>query len=194
MRVFDRLAHDDALAGCQPGCLDDDRGAERRDRATCGRDISVVRCARRGDTRVDHHVLREPLRCLEARGGRRRAERGNSLRPKHVGQAGCERSLGPDDHEVHVLGRRQLRDTRDVRRGNWYTTRELRDARVARCSEELEGCVVALQLPGEGVLAPAPADDQCLHESDVLNALLNASRARARTSPTCAIASRAWLP
>ena len=40
----------------------------------------------------------------------------------------------------------------------------------------------------------APAEDQCPHESDVLNALLKASRARASTSPTCVNASRAWLP
>ena len=98
--------------------------------------------------------------------------------------------LRAHDNEVDVLADSEVYELRDVAGGYGYTTCELRDARIARRSEELDRWVISLQLPGEGVLSAAPADDQCFHGS-VRNALLNASRARARTSPTCVIASRA---
>ena len=115
-------------------------------------------------------------------------------RPKRVGYARGEWCLGSHHDEVHALRCRELHDAPDVRGRHRNTTRELRDARIARSSEELESWIIALELPGEGVLASAPAEDQCSHESDVLNALLKASRARASTSPTWVNASRAWLP
>src|SRR5262249_56127874 len=114
--------------------------------------------------------------------------------PKRVGYTRGQRRFGPHHDEIHPLRRRKLHDAPDIGRRHCNTTRELPDARIARSSEELESWIIAFELPREGVFPSAPAEDQCPHESDVLNALLKASRARANTSPTCVNASRAWLP
>ena len=47
-----------------------------------------------------HDVFRESLRALDARGAPARPEDGDAGPPQLVGDAGDERGLGPDDHEV----------------------------------------------------------------------------------------------
>ena len=69
---------------------------------------------------------------------------------KRVSDARGERCFGSDDDEVDALTAREIDHARDVGRRHGHTTRELRDARISRCSEELESWIVALRASRRG--------------------------------------------
>ena len=80
-----------------------------------------------------------------------------------VGDAGDQRRLGPDDHEVGPEVARERGDRLAGHRVDVVQGRDGRDARVPRGGVHLVDRRVAGQGEGEGVLAPAGSDDERLH-------------------------------
>ena len=116
---------DHALPGREAVGLQHARGARLREQC------------RRRHAGHGHHRLREPLRSLDARRCRGRAEHGDSGVPEDVRDAGDERRLGADDDEIDVERAREPQQPVGVVRGDRVTRRERRDAGAARCGMEL---------------------------------------------------------
>jgi len=143
-----------------------------------------------------HEFLGEPLRRFDAGRGRRRPEGPESSRRKPVNKPRGQRRFGADDSQVESPPDRLGDQAVEVVAPGRVARGQLRDARVARRTVQVQRWIVALQLPGNRVFATAAADDQGFHFSslDVLNAPSNASRARPSTPEIVAIASLAWSP
>ena len=102
-----------------------------------------------------------------------------------------EGSFRADEDHVDVLGAGKLAECDDIRSAHRDAARDGGDARVTGGGDDLERRIVALELPGEGVLTPTAPDEEELHSRRALRSL-KASRARVRTSVTVSIASFAW--
>ena len=161
--VLDALADEDALPRREPGRLDHDRRTERADGEERAVECGVRFGARGGHAGVAHQLLREGLRRFDARGGARRAEDGELLEAECIHESGGERRLGPNDREVGTLAQREIEERAGVRRLHRGAAAELRQPRVARGGDDVEGRMTPRERPGEGVLAPAAADQQHLH-------------------------------
>ena len=110
-----------------------------------------------------HHVLGEGLRALEPGGLARRPEAGDARGGDGVGDAGDERRLGADDHQVGAEIDGQRGHGLAGHRVDVVQGRDGRDAGVARGGVHLVDIRVAGQGEGQGVLAPAGTDDERLH-------------------------------
>jgi hypothetical protein len=146
---------------------------------------------RRGHARPAHQVLRVHLGGLDSRGGGGGTEGRNLGEAERIDETGGQRTLRSHDHEVDTLLARQRHDRFAVCRAHGHATANLCDSGVARRGNDLRRGVVAADLPGEGVLATAPADEQDLHFGRFWNASLKASRALRTMSPTCPTTVRA---
>src|SRR6266581_688348 len=142
---------------------------------------SMARAARAA---APHHLLGECFGRLDAGRGGARAEHGaaggGSAEP--VGEPRGERRLGADHDEVDLVLPRGHDELVRGRRGDLEVGAELRGAGVAGGGEQGGLGGVALQRPGERVLAAAPPDDQDSHF--FLNASVNAWAARLAVSTT----------
>ena len=120
-----------------------------------------VRCR---NFRFLHQLFREGLARLEP--GRRpaRPEDGDALRFQPVGEAHRQRRLGPDDDEAGPFFFGEGGDALGVLGGDGYVPPEGGGPRVAGSADDVIGPRALSQLPGQGVLAPAPADDDDFHE------------------------------
>ena len=144
-----------------------------------------------GTPALDHDVLRECLRRLDLGRGSRRAEDWETRVPEAVGDPRREGCFRPDDGDVGNLRFRHIEQRRDVGRVGLHAPAKLLDSRVPGRRDQIERLIVAGELPGERMLAPAAPDEQNLHFGRPRTAWVNASRARFSTSPTWSIACRA---
>src|SRR3989441_43261 len=121
--------------------------------------------ARRRDRVARHQVLRERLRALD--GGRLgdRTEHREARVEEAIGEAGDERRLRPHHGEVDPLAPSERDETVERVGGERDAHRVARDAGVAGCREQRRDARALGDLPGERVLAAAPADDQHPHWS-----------------------------
>ena len=144
---------DHALPGREAVGLQHARGARLREQC------------RRRHAGHGHHRLREPLRSLDARRCRGRAEHGDSGVPEDVRDAGDERRLGADDDEIDVERAREPQQPVGVVRGDRVTRRERRDAGAARRGMELVERRRGRQPPRERVLPTPRADEKDAHRA-----------------------------
>ena len=103
----------------------------------------------------------------------------NRRRPraaKQVGDAAVERQLGSDDGEIDALALGELRRAPSTSPA-WTGTQpgDSGDAGVARRAQDLRHAGFARELPGEGMLAAAAADDEDFHASRSAEAQLPSS-------------------
>src|SRR5579871_2741151 len=95
---------------------------------------------------------------LQPRRRLRRAERFEPAGGKLIHQASRERRFGADDGEVEAFGRGEPRQGAHVERLDWHVRG---CAAIARSKPDVD--TFRDQMPGDGMLAPARADDQDLH-------------------------------
>src|SRR5947207_667380 len=113
---------------------------------------------------VAEQLLGEGLRALEARGGGRRAEGAEAGGGEAVDQAQGQRQLGADDGEIDVALLGEAQEPLHVVGGDRHALRLLGDAGVAGRTVERADAGALPELPHEGVLAPAAADDEDKHQ------------------------------
>ena len=159
---------DDAFAGCEPVCLDDDRRTARRHVGV--RDGRLgERPVFRGRDRVPRHErLGKILGAFESGGGARRSENGETRRAEGIDDAGCERRFGAHDRQVHRLSSRegdQRRNRLDRHVGEVAIGRR---AGVARRDEDLRHAGRSSRLPCECMFASPTTDNQHIHDVAML--------------------------
>ena len=167
IRLGERRADDHPLSGSQARGLDDYRSAELTRRALGVGGRRVCHRAGRRHARPQHELLGERLGGLDL-GGLRVGTENDELRgAKRIYDPGGEGRLGTHDREVDPFLARQLHQRHDIGRGDRYAASERGDPRISRGRQQLEIGVVAVQLPGEGVLTAAAADEQYPHQLPV---------------------------
>ena len=129
-----------------------DAGGARRVEQRGGRDAGRL-----------HHLLREPLRALDACSGGRRAEDRDTGVAKCIGDAGDERRLGPDDHELGIERPCEPEQPVAVVVRDGMAGGERRDARVAGGGVQLRQRGGRREPPRERMLATARADEENAH-------------------------------
>ena len=80
-----------------------------------------------------------------------------------VHQPQGERGFGADDDQARLFLFRQCEETRDVFRTYGDVSPDLGRARVSGRADDLVHVRALVQLPGQGVLTPAPADNDDFH-------------------------------
>src|ERR1700682_595281 len=105
-----------------------------------------------------HQLFRKPLGGLDSRCFACWPEDRQSSRLKEIDDPGFERALWSDDREIDPLVLRECRQLLELPGANQHAARDGSDSRIAGCGEELGVWIVAAQLPGERMLAPATAD------------------------------------
>lgn len=158
--------NDHALAGGQAVGLDHDRGtllAQVGQRRFDFGEVLIVG-GRDGVTRQE--VLGERLGAFQLRGGGGGAEDVQAARAEQVDDAFDQWCLGADDGQLHIgsgeIG--QLLDGQYVD-GDVLALGFGGGAGVARGDEHLGNSRILRDLPGQGMLAAAAADDQYVHFS-----------------------------
>src|SRR2546425_5187972 len=121
--------------------------------------------ARRRDRVARHQVLRERLRALDRGRLGDRTEHREARVEEAIGEAGDERRLRPHHGEVDPLAPSERDETVERVGGEGDAHRVAGDAGVAGCREQRRDARALGDLPGERVLAAAPADDQHPHWS-----------------------------
>ncbi len=192
--LLDAPADQNALAGRQSRRLDDHGSTEFSYRSLCGSGIGKALSPGRRDAVGEHQLLGKGLGGLDPRRGTRRPEDGLIVSLEQVHDAVGERRFRSHDGEVHLGLAGQPEQPLPIVGRDRNASAEPRDARVSGCRDQLGRGVVALQLPGEGVLAPTPADQQNPHFVVPRKAPVNASRAPRRISDTWSTAPRVCSP
>jgi hypothetical protein len=162
-RLIQRFAHNHALSGGQPGRLDHHRRAHfAQVRLGFGEPVEGVE-AGGGDAVALHQRLGEALGALDGRRLFARPEDGEPPVREVVRDPRGQRRLGAHDGEVDAVGLHPRRERLDLagRQGDGGGPAH---PAVGVGHKELGAGCVAPQLPQEGVLAPAVAHDQDLHE------------------------------
>ena len=139
-------------------------GAPNSSRASAASSRCRARArAGRRDVGRGHHLLGEGLRPLELGGGPGRAVAGDPLLAYGVGDAGDQRGLRPDDHQVGTDAGSERRHVGAVHRVHvvQVATSPMPGLPGAACTSLT--CGSRDQGEGEGVLAAAGADDEDLH-------------------------------
>ena len=158
------LADEDALAERKPVGLDDDGVFAARGDVGAGFVRVVERLILRGrDAVLAHEVLREDLARLDARGGFRRAERGDARLGERVHHAEREGIVGRDDDVVDRALFRERDHGFDVRGLDGHALGVRRDAAVARRAEDGRDVRALGQFFDDGVLAAAAAHNKNFH-------------------------------
>ena len=111
----------------------------------------------------DHEIFGERLAALELGGGAAGAEDGEPSLPELVGQAQHEGKLGAHDGQADGKFLREIGELDDVRRVDIHAIGEGGDSWVAGCAVNLGKERALLELPDEGVLPAAVADDEYSH-------------------------------
>jgi hypothetical protein len=112
-------------------------------------------------------VLGERLRAFDPRGVGARPEHGDAQVPELVRNAGDERSLGADDHQVCFERAGEAEQAFAVFRADGMAAAEPRDPRISRCRVQLLEALGLAELPRERVLASAGPDQQHLHTASL---------------------------
>ena len=138
------VGHDHALAGCEPVELDDDRSVELGPPRQCRVDVAFLEAlvCRAGHTERGRQMSRVPLRRLDPRLFRRRAEARDLPERALVGDTGDECCLGAGDDQVDVVGGHETEVGGDRRR-----------------------VTVLFAGPRDRVLAAPAADDEDAHQA-----------------------------
>ncbi len=184
------LGDDHALAGGQTIGLD-----HKGRREPGQRGLGPLRAVVSLETRCRQAVavgegLGEGLRGLELRRGLGRPEAGDPGLGQGVGEAGLQRSLGPHHHQIrgHLL--RELHQGGNVGRRDRGEFAQPRHARIARRDHQPARQGRLGDLPGQGVLAPAGADEEDVHAPACGAPQARASRRHGRR-PACPTRARA---
>ena len=157
------VADDHALPGGQPVRLDDQRLlAAVLDPLLGGAGGGEDLERRRRDAGPFHQALGVRLAALQFRRRGAGAERGDAGLPQPVRQAGDQRDLRPDHHQVRLLPLRQFHETRHVVGFDErvHDVRLALRAGVAGGADDAAHPRAAGQLPAQRVLPPAVADHQ----------------------------------
>src|SRR5437867_2904832 len=172
LKDFDRLLRllpvprqDDAFASSQPVRLEDDREAVLpfleggpglpggpADLEARGRDLVFF-----------HELLREDLARLDFGGRLRGAENRQVALLEFVDDPEGERQLRPDDRQIDLDGRGEVRQFDDGRGVDRDAVGDLRHPDVARGAIQFLDERTASEFPAEGVLPGAISDDENLH-------------------------------
>jgi hypothetical protein len=165
LRGREILGEDDALARGEPVGLDHDGRADPAQIGERGLGLGEDAVGRRRDAMVREEVLGEGLRALELCGVSGRSETAQTGRLEGIDDARNQRCLRADDGQVdRLLGRKTHQCRNVVRRDRQILHLGLvRGSAVAGRNVNAFGQRRLCGLPGEGMLAPAIADDQDLH-------------------------------
>ena len=112
--LFERVCHDDALAGREAIGLDDDGSALLTDVFERRLEFREVLVSARRDIVAGEEILGEGLGSFQLCGCGRGAEAGQAELIKAVGYAGDERCLRTDDRQCDALVLCELRQCLDV--------------------------------------------------------------------------------
>ena len=187
------LPHDERPYAFCPMC-----GGDLETRSVKTSEPERLVCSRCGfifylDPKVAHELFGECFGRLDLRRGTCRAENVQALGAKGIDDASGEGRFGSDDCQRDGLAAGECREGIEIGSRIGEASRQFGDAGIARGGEESERGVVLLESPRERVLTAAAPDNQSFHLF-VLNALLNASRARLKASPNCWKVSRVFAP
>src|SRR5690606_20583003 len=149
-------------------------------------DVRVHRVVRGGDAVAGEEVLGEGLAAFELRGGGGGAEDAQAGFAEAVDDAGDQRAFRTDDGERHAFVAREREQAIDVGRGDVGVAALAfgRGAGVAGGDEHLVHARGLCELPGQGVLASAGADDEDLHAWISLRVPRGSGLRRERSPPT----------
>ena len=165
--LFFALGDDHALAGCQSVGLYHNRSMEVRQRiAHLFRGIAD-RIMRRGNVVALQEFLGKALAGFKLRGGLRWPESAPASPREFIHHAEHQRQFRPHDREVglDLVGKRDHGvEALDVCRDALCL---VRDAAVARRAVDFCGSRRLPELPDQGMLASAAADDEDLHSRDI---------------------------
>ncbi len=186
---------DDPFSRSKSRGLDDNGSTGNINRSNGFRWPNVPRCSSRRDAVLQHDLLGESLARFQLGGLLRRAEDKESASPEHVGDAGSQRRLRTDDHEIWAFSLSEPRYRINVGRCDLHAPTQFLQPGVPRGSDQVGRGVVLPEFPANCVFPAAAAEEEDLHVPEgPLNALLKASRARLMTSLNESTAPRAcWL-
>jgi len=162
-RLLHRHRHHHPLAGGQAVGLDDDGSALLADVGDRPVPIGEGGVGGGGDAVLGHQVLGEGLAPLDPR---RRLARPEDLEAgglEAVDDPQGERDLGADHGQVDLLGQGKVKQRVDLVGGDVHALGQLGDAGVARRAVERLDQGRLGELPDQGVLAAAAADNQNFH-------------------------------
>ena len=157
--------HDHAFAGGQAVGLDDERvaelaGANRLERGLGGGADAVAR----GRHVVPlHEILGERLARLELRRALRGTEHPPALGLESIGQPVAERRFRADDRQIDLRTLDEPNHRLGVQYVDWFGGNGARDAGVARRANHVADAGFIGELPGQGVLARAGAQNTDSH-------------------------------
>src|SRR5687768_14785971 len=112
---------------------------------------------RSGDSMLHHQVFREALRRFDACSLARWTENRQRPRLEHVHDASLERAFGSDYGKIDALFLGERSELLHIVGGDGDAPRERADAGITRRDDDLGVRIVAAELPGERVFAPASA-------------------------------------
>src|SRR5207237_7653321 len=139
-------------------------------------------------------LFRERLRALEPRGGGGRAEDAETRGREPVDEPERQRQLRADDGEVDLLLRCEALETLQIVDPDRHALRLLGDPRVpGRAPERIDSGTLP-QLPHEGVLAPAAADDEDAHQCRKCRTPVNTIATSCRSAAATTSSSRVLPP
>ncbi len=158
------LRNDNALAGSEPVCLDDDRSSQLPRRDDRSRFVPGVAdaVARGGDPVPGHELFRERLAALELGCGTGGTKDAKAAGPKQVDNAATERELGTDDGQIDREINGRVGERVDVIDADWDERCLRRDPVVAGRANDLR-VLFAREFPRECMLSATTADNEHLH-------------------------------
>jgi len=107
-----------------------------------------------------HQRLGECFRRFDARRGLRRSEDLSPILREQVDDARLERSLGADNCQIDIRPLGECRKAVDIRCLERNAIADLRDARISRSADQLQRGIVRQELPCQGVLTAAAANQK----------------------------------